>query len=240
MHPITLLRDPLPAPLELEGAPRPGPALRTHPPAPPPHSTPHAPPTGQALEKKWMERSVGPEYLPGARDREDVDQAGQFFSLLGWRDEEGVPLGPGEAADDLLNQLLKRAIKYRMRYDVWWERMRDRPEERGAGFVCDVDWSVEPWASDRLGGLMEAEMTRLDRGAEDATTNTAGGTMTGHGPPSIDIVDMAPVASGGMDFVDFTVRLLGKSRLDDLRRAKDLVGRPKRLAVYRAVRGGKG
>lgn len=40
-----------------------------------------------------------------------------------------------------------------------------------------------------------------------------------------------------MDFVEFTVRLLGKCRMDDLRRMAQLSGRPKRLAVYRAVSG---
>lgn len=49
-----------------------------------------------------------------------------------------------------------------------------------------------------------------------------------------------------MDFVDFTVQLLGKSRLDDLRRLRGssagsaegggLSERGKRLAVYRAIR----
>ncbi|PNW87853.1 hypothetical protein CHLRE_01g004550v5 [Chlamydomonas reinhardtii] len=181
----------------------------------------------KALETKWLHQTLGAQYLPGAKDKEDLTQAVGFFALLGWRGHDG---GPSEEAvtEDLLDRLLDRAIEYRIRYDAWWDRVRERPEERAAGFVCDVDWRNEPrWAADGLGSMMSREMDRHQRGVD----NDASGQ---------------PDAPGQMDFVDFTVQLLGKSRLDDLRRLRGssagsaegggLSERGKRLAVYRAIR----
>ncbi|KAG2435433.1 hypothetical protein HYH02_011933 [Chlamydomonas schloesseri] len=182
----------------------------------------------KALETKWLHQTLGAQYLPGAKDKEDLQQAVGFFALLGWRGHDG---GPSEEAvsEDLLDRLLDRAIEYRLRYDAWWDRVRERPEERAAGFVCDVDWRGEPrWAADGLGSLMAREMDRHQRGVEaDASSGQ-------------------PDAPGQMDFVDFTVQLLGKSRMDDLRRLRSssagsgegggLSERGKRLAVYRAIR----
>ncbi|KAG2423137.1 hypothetical protein HXX76_015522 [Chlamydomonas incerta] len=182
----------------------------------------------KALETKWLHQTLGAQYLPGAKDKDDLAQAVGFFALLGWRGHDG---GPSEEAvtEDLLDRLLDRAMEYRVRYDVWWDRVRERPEERAAGFVCDVDWRGESrWAADGLGSLMDREMDRHQRGVDN------------------DAASGQPDSPGQMDFVDFTVQLLGKSRLDDLRRLRGssagsgegggLSERGKRLAVYRAIR----
>ncbi|KAG2490066.1 hypothetical protein HYH03_011531 [Edaphochlamys debaryana] len=189
----------------------------------------------KALEKKWLTQTLGAQYLPGAKDREDLDQAVSFFALLGWRGDDGEPSEPA-ITDELLDRLIDRALEYRVRYDNWWERVRDKPEERSAGFECDVDWVNDPrWASDGLAPLMQAEMDRLGEGMEGTKAREMGGTLTQHAPPT-DIVEVSPMAVGGMDFVEFTVKLLGKSRADDLKRLKPLTERPKRLGVYRAIR----
>ena len=68
-----------------------------------------------------------------------------------------------------------RAIEYRIRYDAWWDRVRERPEERAAGFVCDVDWRNEPrWAADGLGSMMSREMDRHQRGVDNDASGQVG------------------------------------------------------------------
>ncbi|EFJ45183.1 hypothetical protein VOLCADRAFT_118480 [Volvox carteri f. nagariensis] len=166
----------------------------------------------QTLERKWINQTLGAQYLPGGKDKEDMEEAAKFFALLGWRDSDGSP--SEDAIDtDLLDRLLDRALEYRKRFDAWWERVRDKAEERAAGFKCDVNWFSSPWDTDGLAVLMDAEMKRMGDGGRGA----AGG-------------------GGSMDFVEFTVGLLGKCREDDLRRLQALNPKPKRLGVYRAIR----
>ncbi|GFR44833.1 hypothetical protein Agub_g6174 [Astrephomene gubernaculifera] len=210
------------------------------------------------LERKWLSQTLGTQYLPSAKDKEDLEQAVQFFALLGWRDDDG---SPAEAAVQpyLLDRLLERAIAYRKQYDRWWQRVRDRPEERAAGFHCEIDWTLPPWDTDGLAAPMEEEMERMALAAEAAAASGAGGTLTQYGT-GFAAVDVAPVApgpgpssrggqqhpqlrassaaagAGVMDFVDFTVRLLGRAHLEDLHKLMTLAERQKRLGVYRAIR----
>ncbi|GIL50691.1 hypothetical protein Vafri_6801 [Volvox africanus] len=173
----------------------------------------------QSLERKWINQTLGSQYLPGGKDKEDMEEAVKFFALLGWRESDGTP--SEDAIDsDLLDRLLNRALEYRKRFDAWHERARDKPEERAAGFKCDINWFSSPWDMDGLAQLMEAEMKRMGDGGGGA------GGAVGPGAPN----------TGNMDFVEFTVRLLGKCRKDDLERLKALNDRPKRLGVYRAIR----
>lgn len=165
----------------------------------------------KALEKKWIEQTLGAQYMPGAKDQADLDEACQYFALLGWRDGDGEE----SITDDRLNALLERACEFRTRYDSWWERARNNPAERAVGFRCDVDWDRDSrFAADGLARLMEAEARRSggDSGAADGATGGPG------------------------DYVSYTVQLLGRCRADDLRKLKEMSGRPKRLAAYRAVR----
>ncbi|GLC56411.1 hypothetical protein PLESTB_001102000 [Pleodorina starrii] len=171
----------------------------------------------QHLEKKWVHQTLGAQYLPGGKDKDDLEEAVKFFVLLGWRDGDGSP--SEEAIEPyMLDRLLERALEYRKRFDAWWERVRDKPEERAAGFKCDVNWFSSPWDADGLAALMAAEMKRM------------GDPASGTAPPG------GGGGGGSMDFVEFTVGLLGKCREDDLRRLMSLSAKSKRLGVYRAIR----
>ncbi|KXZ42945.1 hypothetical protein GPECTOR_110g238 [Gonium pectorale] len=184
-----------------------------------------------SLEKKWISRTLGDKYLPAARDQEDLAQAVQFFALLGWREDDGSP-SEQAVAPYLLDRLLERAVEYRRHFDAWWERVRERPQERAAGYQPNINWNAPPWDTDGLTAPMLEEMERMAASAEEAATTTSpGGTLT---RGTVEVGPLLP--AGGMDFVEFTVRLLGKCRLDDLHRLQQLGPKQKRLGVYRAIR----
>ncbi|KAG1671902.1 hypothetical protein FOA52_003469 [Chlamydomonas sp. UWO 241] len=186
------------------------------------------------LQKKWWEMTMGP---PAQRDDEDKAQMRQYFALLGWgHDEDAV-------SSSRLSSLFARAAKYKTEWEAWYDKNRNAMSLReGPGDALGINWAEAPFGTDGLQALMDTEMARSSAAAEAATSRggkavkTAGGG-TGAGPVAVsDVV----AASGGADYLAYTVKLLSGMRWDGLERLERLGSSGddarQRLSVYRAIR----
>lgn len=95
----------------------------------------------QELEKKWWDSSMGRSRTQ--KEEEDLNQAVQWFSMLGWRDPEGVDA----ISDSRLEALLRRARAYKKEYEKWKESVRDKPPSAQGDPIVPIDWNSSPWGS---------------------------------------------------------------------------------------------
>jgi len=182
----------------------------------------------KTLQKQSWEQIMG---RPQDKEAEDIAQALEFFSLLGWRgdDEESV------LSDARLAALVKRARKYKTEVEGWRDR---NPDKKGPGFVAPdpqvlIKWNEPPWSTDGLWPLMEAEMQRA-AGPEGGVPS--GTVVTTPHAPSGDVSITNMTYGSPSDYLTYTIKLLGRMRWDDLDRLDALTDRAKRLGVYRGVR----